>query len=131
MNKVAKISQRSPLANTISTKPMVTRKKGHWSYIQERMIMLLGSASSALCKATPSPSQTRRWNRVCVQAKIHGMARRDSMPPLGLHFDGRLPVFMRPYSSFGVACWRNIIHMKPPFHHPTKDEVEKRTATER
>ena len=30
-------------------------------------------------KASPMPSQTGRWKRVCVQAKIQGMARSWSM----------------------------------------------------
>ncbi|KAJ0508106.1 hypothetical protein HanIR_Chr11g0513621 [Helianthus annuus] len=54
--------------------------------------------------AAPNPSQTGRWNLVWVHAKIHGMARSDSMPPLGFRFDGRLPIFIRPYSISGVAC---------------------------
>ena len=32
-------------------------------------------------KAAPTPSQTGRWNRVCVQANIQGIARSWSMLP--------------------------------------------------
>lgn len=54
--------------------------------------------------AAPNPSQTGRWNRVCVQAKIHGIARSESIPPLGFLLDGLLPMFILPYSVSGVAC---------------------------
>jgi hypothetical protein len=67
------------------------------------MTMLLGSDCKACASAPLSPSQTGRWKQVYVHAKIQGMALDDSMPPLGLRFDGRLPIFRRPYSSSGVA----------------------------
>ena len=53
-------------------------------------------------KASPTPSQTGRWKRVWVQAKIQGMARRVSMLPAALRLAGRLPMFMRPSSLTGV-----------------------------
>ncbi|BAD73102.1 unknown protein [Oryza sativa Japonica Group] len=96
----------SPLAKTISRRSMVTRKKGHSSYIS-RSVARPPPASlccMACLNAAPKPSHTGRWNRVCVHAKIHGMARSDSMPPPGFRFDGRLPMFIRPYSVSGVAA---------------------------
>ncbi|KAJ6880193.1 hypothetical protein NC652_033518 [Populus alba x Populus x berolinensis] len=40
--------------------------------------------------------------------KIHGIARSDSMLPLGFRVDGRLPIFIRPYSNSGVARMMEI-----------------------
>lgn len=65
--------------------------------------MFLMSLRIACLKAAPNPSHTGRWNRVWVQAKIHGIARSVSMPPPGFLFDGRLPMFILPYSVSGVA----------------------------
>jgi hypothetical protein len=50
------------------------------------------------------PSHTGKWNRVCVQAKIQGIARRLAMLPAALRFAGREPMFIRPSSFTGVAC---------------------------
>ena len=80
----------SPLANTISTKidgdaeerPLVVHAATGWSCSRAWL-------PRPACRAAPRPSHTGRWNRVCVHAKIQGMARSDSMPPLGLRFDGR------------------------------------------
>ena len=58
-------------------------------------------------KACPMPSQTGRWKRIWVQAKIQGMARRSSMLPAALRLAGRLPMFMRPSSLTGVTAWKN------------------------
>ena len=41
----------------------------------------------------------------CVHAKIQGMARSVSTPPLALRLDGLLPMFMRENSVSGVT-WR-------------------------
>ena len=59
-------------------------------------------------KPWPMPSQTGSCRRVCVQAKIQGMARSDSTPALGLRLAGRLPMFMRPSSPAGVAAWKYL-----------------------
>ncbi|BAT05141.1 Os08g0366050 [Oryza sativa Japonica Group] len=93
----------SPLAKTISTRSIVTLKNGHSLYISWSMWRFLMSFSRMCLKAEPKPSQTGRWKRVCVHAKIHGMARSDSMPPLGFLLDGLLPIFILPYSISGVA----------------------------
>jgi hypothetical protein len=54
--------------------------------------------------ASPAPSHTGKWNRVWVQAKIHGIARSVEMPPDGLRFEGRDPMFIAPSSATGVAA---------------------------
>uniref|UniRef100_A0A7C9AN56 Uncharacterized protein n=1 Tax=Opuntia streptacantha TaxID=393608 RepID=A0A7C9AN56_OPUST len=95
-----------PFANTISTKSIVTLKKGHMLYISLSKLRFRGSFSITYLNAAPKPSHTGRWNRVWVHAKIQGIARSDSIPPLGFLFDGRLPMFMRPYSVSGVTCNR-------------------------
>ena len=71
--------------------------QGHSSY------MARSSAPSAAAKPSPMPSQAGRPRRVCVQAKIQGMARRLSTPPLGFRFAGREPTFNAASSSSGVA----------------------------
>ncbi|BAS74428.1 Os01g0758350 [Oryza sativa Japonica Group] len=63
--------------------------------------------------AAPKPSHTGRWNRVCVQAKIQGIARSDSMPPLGFRFDGLLPIFILPYSNSEYLQGGNIQQIVP------------------
>lgn len=91
------------MAKTISTRSRVTLKKGHSLYISRRVWMFLVSFFMTCLKAAPKPSHTGRWNLVCVQEKIQGIARSDSMPPLGFLFDGRLPMFILPNSVSGVA----------------------------
>ncbi|KAJ4886685.1 hypothetical protein Rs2_26433 [Raphanus sativus] len=93
----------SPLANTISIRSMVTQKKGQYLYISCSMWRFLTSFLIAYLKTATNPYHTGRWNLVCVQAKILGIARRDSIPPLSFRFDGLLPMCIRPYSSEG-AC---------------------------
>jgi hypothetical protein len=58
--------------------------------------------------ASPTPSQTGRWKRVCVQAKIQGMARSVSMPPPVRRLAGREPMFIAPSSATGVAFWKYL-----------------------
>ena len=65
-------------------------------------------------KACPMPSQTGRWKRICVQAKIQGMALRSSMLPAALRLAGRLPMFMRPSSLTGVHAWKNSMKLGLP-----------------
>ena len=60
------------------------------------------------------PSQTGRWKRICVQAKIQGMALRSSMLPAALRLAGRLPMFMRPSSLTGVHAWKNSMKLGLP-----------------
>jgi hypothetical protein len=55
----------------------------------------------AWLSAAPTPSHAGRLRRVCVHAKVQGMALKDSMPPLGLRFDGLEPMLRLPMS--GVA----------------------------
>ena len=65
-----------------------------------------GCAGREVCtfrRASPAPSHTGRWKRVCVQAKIQGIARSVSMPPPALRLLGREPMFMVPSSATGVA----------------------------
>ncbi|MCY1452028.1 hypothetical protein D9M71_689270 [compost metagenome] len=92
----------SALARTISSMSMRVRKNGHCSRI---------SASNgpwprarALFSAASQPSQAGSIRRVWVQPKIHGIARRLSMPP-ARRLAGRLPSGRRPSSCSGVA-WR-------------------------
>ncbi|KAJ0435986.1 hypothetical protein HanIR_Chr17g0899451 [Helianthus annuus] len=54
-------------------------------------------------KPAPTPSQAGRTNRVWVQAKIHGMARRWPIPTEVFRRVGRLPMFKFPSSACGVA----------------------------
>mmetsp|Transcript_16328 Transcript_16328/g.48948 ORF Transcript_16328/g.48948 Transcript_16328/m.48948 type:complete len:226 (-) Transcript_16328:2068-2745(-) len=82
----------------------VTCMKGHSLYISCRRLSLPASAS--FLKAPPMPSQTGRCNRVCVHAKIQGMARRSSMLPAALRLAGRDPMLRRPSSLTGVADWK-------------------------
>ena len=58
--------------------------------------------------ASPTPSHTGRLKRVCVQAKIHGIARSVEMPPPALRLDGLDPMFMDPSSATGVAAWKYL-----------------------
>jgi hypothetical protein len=41
-----------------------------------------------LSRPSPTPSQAGRLSRVCVHANCQGMARRDSMPPVGFLLAG-------------------------------------------
>mmetsp|Transcript_6956 Transcript_6956/g.25587 ORF Transcript_6956/g.25587 Transcript_6956/m.25587 type:complete len:413 (+) Transcript_6956:636-1874(+) len=81
---------------------IVTRKNGQSLYIARS----IGSLPSSFSFWNPSamPSQTGRWNRDCVHAKIHGMARSAVTVGFAFRFAGRLPMFSDPSSCAGVAC---------------------------
>ena len=51
----------------------------------------------------PSPQVNCQSEEKPLIVYLHGIARSVSMPPLGLRVDGRLPIFIRPYSNSGVA----------------------------
>lgn len=79
-------------------------------------------------KPAPAPNHALKFNLVCAQANVQGMARRLSIPPTQLHiyskkvfkesvysvqtnflplgflFAGRLPIFRILSSNSGVAC---------------------------
>mmetsp|Transcript_2748 Transcript_2748/g.8229 ORF Transcript_2748/g.8229 Transcript_2748/m.8229 type:complete len:303 (+) Transcript_2748:291-1199(+) len=102
----------SALANTISSMSIVTLKNVQFWYM---------SLSTAPCplsirdfSASPMPSQTGKWNRIWVQAKIHGMARRVSIEPAARRFAGRDPMFILPSSDTGVSVWKNSINLGSP-----------------
>mmetsp|Transcript_43699 Transcript_43699/g.78082 ORF Transcript_43699/g.78082 Transcript_43699/m.78082 type:complete len:244 (+) Transcript_43699:233-964(+) len=89
------------LARFISTKSMVDWKKGHCAYICCRADR--EPLSTAHSNASFMPNHTGRFIRVCVHAKIHGMARNCVTPPVALRRDGRLPMLRPPRCSWGVA----------------------------
>mmetsp|Transcript_14122 Transcript_14122/g.47123 ORF Transcript_14122/g.47123 Transcript_14122/m.47123 type:complete len:210 (-) Transcript_14122:1972-2601(-) len=66
--------------------------------------MSLRSAVGCSAKASPIPSHAGRFRRVCVQAKIQGIARSDSTPPAGLRLAGREPKLSAASSRSGVAA---------------------------
>ena len=82
-------------------------KKGHSLYICCNRGSL--PASMYFCRARPFPSHTGRSSRVCVQAKIQGIARSVSMPPYARRLAGRLPMFL---SSFWKS-WKLYDTPKP------------------
>ena len=53
--------------------------------------------------AAPVPSHAGNIKRICVQANTHGIARKDSMPPLTFRFAGREPKGNICNSSSGVT----------------------------
>ncbi len=78
------------------------RKKGQLSYIS----CSAGSCPSEMtaASAAPTPSQAGSALRLCVHAKIQGMARIDAMSRTpALRRAGREPMFRLPSSSSGVA----------------------------
>lgn len=77
----------------------------------------LQSARRTCMMASPAPSHTGRWKRVCVHAKIQGIARSVEMPPLGLRFAGRDPMFIPPSSATGVTAWK-YLHTRAPVKPP-------------
>mmetsp|Transcript_27040 Transcript_27040/g.80187 ORF Transcript_27040/g.80187 Transcript_27040/m.80187 type:complete len:273 (+) Transcript_27040:681-1499(+) len=94
----------SALARTISISSIVPWKKGQLSYMSESTSSPL--SSNAFSSASPMPSHTGRCSRVCVHAKIHGMARSVPTPPPGFRLAGRLPMLRPPSSDTGVAVWK-------------------------
>jgi hypothetical protein len=78
------------------------RKKGHWRLISSST--LFWPSSMACCSPLWAPSQAGSISRFWVQAKIQGMARRLSTPPLGLRLAGREPSGSLPSSISGVAA---------------------------
>ncbi|MCY1453734.1 hypothetical protein D9M71_707460 [compost metagenome] len=92
----------SALARTISSISMRVRKNGHCSRICPSSSP--SPRSSALLRADSQPSQAGSIRRVWVQPKIHGIARRLSIPP-ARRLAGRLPRGKRPSSCSGVD-WR-------------------------
>ena len=51
-------------------------------------VLLAAELPAFTLKASPMPSHTGRWKRVCVQAKIQGMARSVSRPVRALRLAG-------------------------------------------
>mmetsp|Transcript_1656 Transcript_1656/g.5218 ORF Transcript_1656/g.5218 Transcript_1656/m.5218 type:complete len:221 (-) Transcript_1656:244-906(-) len=99
----------SSLARTISTRSMVTSKKGHSRYISRRVSSL--PAEMASCRAVPMPSQTGNPNLVWVHAKTQGIARRDSIPAFCFRLVGLLPMFILPISVSGVAVLKYLMNL--------------------
>lgn len=73
----------SALASVISTRDSVLPKKGHSKAIARSSSPWCGSAA---VMASPTPNQLARMWRVCVQAKIHGMARSEPTPANEMQF---------------------------------------------
>ena len=51
----------------------------------------------------PAPSHAGNIRRFCIHAKIHGIARKLSTPPVGFRFAGREPSGSLESSCSGVA----------------------------
>ena len=82
----------SVFARIISIRSTLAAKNGQVSYIARSCAPHPAAASAA--SASPTPSQDGRMRRVCVHAKIHGIARRPCTVRPALRRAGRLPMFM-------------------------------------
>ena len=91
----------SALPNTMSNIEKREWKNGQFCNISSINGRL--PSSIAVCTAFIAPNQDGSTKRVCAQAKIHGIARKLSIPPLGLRLAGRLPKGSLPSSCSGVA----------------------------
>src|SRR5918994_7257674 len=62
---------------------------------------------SAVANALPQPYQAGRSDRFCVQAKTHGIARRDAKSQALPRRAGREPIWSRGSSGTGVKLRKN------------------------
>jgi hypothetical protein len=122
--------KRKTYERTISTRSTVDWKKGHSAY------MVLSSSPrpswAASSRASPTPSHAGSSRRVWVQAKIHGMARSDSMPPCTFRLAGRLPMFRYDSSPDGVAARKYSTNRGLPrinCYHDTRHDTRHTTHT--
>ncbi|KAF3339104.1 hypothetical protein FCM35_KLT16575 [Carex littledalei] len=76
-------------------------KNGHSWYMVQRSSLY--PCSHACLRPVPTPSHAGSTNLVWVHAKTHGMACKLPMPRVCLGFVGRLPMFRKGSSDWGVA----------------------------
>ena len=79
-------------------------KNDHLRYMFASTPAIAGSSAMSASQAEPMPNQAGMMQRFCVQEKTHGMARRSSMRPPALRFDGREPIGSFSIALIGVAA---------------------------
>ena len=94
----------SALASASVALSIVAWKNGHWRYISQTACHARRPSYFTSVRAVPRPYQAGIMQRLCVQAKTQGIARRSSSVRSPRRREGRDAIGRFSMSSMGVVC---------------------------